>query len=85
MGFAMLRGDDGRMKIALRIALSALFALGVAATTTLTLGVARAEVPTMPAGDESPVELNVRCNDGTISPTCEVCRRGCCSHHGGCR
>lgn len=30
-------------------------------------------------------ELNIICNDGTESPTCEVCRRGCCSHHGGCR
>lgn len=32
-----------------------------------------------------PAPLNVICNDGTESPTCEVCRRGCCSHHGGCR
>lgn len=30
------------------------------------------------------VKANVVCNDGTISPTCNVCSRGCCSHHGGC-
>lgn len=30
-------------------------------------------------------EMNVLCHDGTASPTCEVCRQGCCSHHGGCR
>lgn len=38
----------------------------------------------VPSGGEA-TELNVICNDGTVSPTCEVCRRGCCSHHGGCR
>jgi len=27
---------------------------------------------------------NVMCNDGTISPTCQTCTRGCCSSHGGC-
>lgn len=30
------------------------------------------------------VNANVVCNDGTVSPSCEVCGRGCCSHHGGC-
>ena len=30
------------------------------------------------------VNANVICNDGTVSPTCGVCSRGCCSHHGGC-
>jgi hypothetical protein len=24
------------------------------------------------------------CNDGTLSPTCDFCDQGCCSHHGGC-
>ena len=24
------------------------------------------------------------CNDGTESPTCSNCHRGCCSKHGGC-
>jgi hypothetical protein len=24
------------------------------------------------------------CNDGTQSPTCDVCSSGCCSSHGGC-
>ena len=24
------------------------------------------------------------CNDGTQSPSCSVCRAGCCSYHGGC-
>lgn len=28
---------------------------------------------------------NVTCNDGTVSPTCKDCHRGCCSYHGGCR
>lgn len=27
---------------------------------------------------------NIVCNDGTISPSCGDCHRGCCSHHGGC-
>ena len=27
---------------------------------------------------------NIMCNDGTYSPTCGDCHRGCCSHHGGC-
>lgn len=35
--------------------------------------------------DDEPTDRNIICNDGTESPTCEVCRRGCCSHHGGCR
>ena len=30
------------------------------------------------------VFANVICNDGTVSPTCSVCSRGCCSRHGGC-
>ncbi|MGE0322846.1 MAG: hypothetical protein AB7K71_38670 [Polyangiaceae bacterium] len=37
------------------------------------------------AACQAPAPQNVICNDGTESPTCEVCRRGCCSHHGGCR
>ena len=27
---------------------------------------------------------NVACNDGTTSPSCTACHKGCCSHHGGC-
>ncbi|MEA1048408.1 thermonuclease family protein [Lamprobacter modestohalophilus] len=27
----------------------------------------------------------IMCNDGTRSPTCTSCTRGCCSSHGGCR
>lgn len=34
--------------------------------------------------DRAPVLQNVICNDGTPSPTCKDCHRGCCSHHGGC-
>ena len=30
------------------------------------------------------VFANIRCNDGTISPSCSDCHQGCCSHHGGC-
>ena len=30
------------------------------------------------------VKANIRCNDGTISPSCGDCYRGCCSRHGGC-
>ena len=30
------------------------------------------------------VKANIMCNDGTASPTCQDCHRGCCSHHGGC-
>ena len=30
------------------------------------------------------VRANIVCNDGSISPTCQDCHRGCCSHHGGC-
>lgn len=26
----------------------------------------------------------IMCNDGTRSPTCRTCSRGCCSWHGGC-
>jgi hypothetical protein len=37
------------------------------------------------ATDQEPTDHNIICNDGTESPTCEVCRRGCCSHHGGCK
>ncbi|MBR3898179.1 MAG: hypothetical protein IKJ43_02730 [Bacilli bacterium] len=31
------------------------------------------------------VKANIMCNDGTESPTCTDCHRGCCSWHGGCR
>ena len=27
---------------------------------------------------------NIVCNDGTTSPSCTDCHRGCCSKHGGC-
>ena len=30
------------------------------------------------------VRANIVCNDGTVSPSCGDCHRGCCSHHGGC-
>lgn len=30
------------------------------------------------------VYANIMCNDGTTSPTCTDCHRGCCSRHGGC-
>lgn len=30
------------------------------------------------------VIANIKCNDGTISPSCSDCHQGCCSHHGGC-
>lgn len=30
------------------------------------------------------VFANIMCNDGTRSPSCGDCHRGCCSHHGGC-
>ncbi len=30
------------------------------------------------------VWANIVCNDGTISPSCSDCHRGCCSKHGGC-
>ena len=30
------------------------------------------------------VNANIMCNDGTVSPSCADCHRGCCSHHGGC-
>ena len=30
------------------------------------------------------VFANIKCNDGTISPSCSDCHQGCCSHHGGC-
>ncbi len=30
------------------------------------------------------VGANVICNDGSVSPSCGTCGRGCCSHHGGC-
>lgn len=30
------------------------------------------------------VNANIICNDGTVSPSCVDCHRGCCSHHGGC-
>lgn len=30
------------------------------------------------------VNANIVCNDGTISPSCVDCHKGCCSNHGGC-
>ena len=30
------------------------------------------------------VNANIICNDGTTSPSCLDCHRGCCSSHGGC-
>jgi len=30
------------------------------------------------------VKANITCKDGTTSPSCMDCHRGCCSHHGGC-
>lgn len=30
------------------------------------------------------VLANIICNDGTVSPSCSDCHRGCCSKHGGC-
>ena len=30
------------------------------------------------------VHANIVCNDGSVSPSCSVCSRGCCSRHGGC-
>ena len=30
------------------------------------------------------VKANIMCNDGTTSPSCADCHRGCCSRHGGC-
>lgn len=30
------------------------------------------------------VKANIICNDGTRSPSCSDCHRGCCSSHGGC-
>ncbi len=30
------------------------------------------------------VKANIVCKDGTISPSCSDCHRGCCSKHGGC-
>lgn len=30
------------------------------------------------------VSANIVCNDGTTSPSCVDCHRGCCSKHGGC-
>ncbi len=30
------------------------------------------------------VNANIICNDGTESPTCQDCHRGCCSGHDGC-
>lgn len=28
---------------------------------------------------------HIMCKDGTRSPSCTSCERGCCSGHGGCR
>lgn len=30
------------------------------------------------------IQANIVCKDGTISPSCTICNRGCCSRHGGC-
>ena len=30
------------------------------------------------------VKANIICNDGTTSPSCSTCHKGCCSKHGGC-
>lgn len=30
------------------------------------------------------VNANIVCNDGTVSPSCSDCHKGCCSKHGGC-
>ncbi len=30
------------------------------------------------------VRANIVCNDGTTSPSCSTCHKGCCSRHGGC-
>lgn len=30
------------------------------------------------------VNANIVCKDGTVSPSCNDCHRGCCSKHGGC-
>ena len=30
------------------------------------------------------IKANIICNDGTTSPSCSDCHRGCCSKHGGC-
>ena len=30
------------------------------------------------------VSANIVCNDGTTSPSCTDCHKGCCSKHGGC-
>ena len=30
------------------------------------------------------VKANIVCNDGTTSPSCSTCHKGCCSRHGGC-
>ena len=30
------------------------------------------------------VDANIMCSDGTTSPSCTSCTKGCCSHHGGC-
>lgn len=30
------------------------------------------------------INANIICNDGTVSPTCNSCRPGCCSSHQGC-
>lgn len=35
-------------------------------------------------GNVLQVDANIMCNDGTTSPSCMDCHRGCCSHHGGC-
>lgn len=29
--------------------------------------------------------VHILCNDGTRSPSCTSCDKGCCSGHGGCK
>ena len=68
---ASLRSRDligGHVMTRLLILIAATFALG-------------GEPSTLPAPTSA---LNVMCCDGTRSPTCDTCHRGCCSWHGGC-
>lgn len=43
----------------------------------------RAPASTAPAPKARP--STILCNDGTRSPSCGACSRGCCSGHGGCK
>lgn len=40
-------------------------------------------VPNYEFSQKDPVGTLI-CNDGALSPTCDFCDSGCCSHHGGC-